>query len=120
MERGPPCSGTADDLWQRRTNQRAARQKLIALRRAERIADSFEALWHRTDLSDARIGYLRRVRREQYCAATEIDIDERQPVSQLLEQIAETGDMTVAEAIRMAKQQLVEVVSNSDVDHFTG
>ena len=81
-------------LW-RRTNQRAARLKLLALDRAERIAVSHDALTDRTDLSSTMIGALRTTRRAQYERVTGVPLAERTAFRAVLEQVAETGEKTV-------------------------
>jgi len=88
-----------NEFWQQRTNRRDAQRMLIRMRRFEHIARHCEALDGRADLSARRIMRLRTRKQERYRRLTGIEIDERAFVLPVLEELAETGDTTVAEAI---------------------
>lgn len=88
-----------NEVWQQRENRREAQRTLAAMKAAERIAASFETLWTRCELSDARIGYLRGIRSEQYRQLTGIELNERHIVRPLLENLAATGETTVAQLL---------------------
>lgn len=88
-----------DEFWQRRANRREAQRALLRLKRAEELADNTEALDLRDDLSELRLMALRSRKQEEYRRVTGIEIEERAFVRPLLERLAETGEMTVAEAI---------------------
>lgn len=88
-----------NEFWQQRTNRRDAQRLLIRMRRFEHIARHREALDGRADLSARRIMSLRTRKQQRYRRLTGIEIDERAFVLPLLEELADTGDTTVAEAI---------------------
>lgn len=87
------------EFWQQRSNRREAQRMLIRMRRAENIARNCEPLDGREELSELRIMILRIRKQDAYRRLTGIEIDERAFVRPVLEELAETGEMTVTEAI---------------------
>lgn len=74
---------------------RDAKRKLIALNRAERLAERLRETERRDDLSprllDAHVTRLR----EQYRRLTGIEMEDRDMLQPLLEELAETGELAV-------------------------
>ena len=101
----------AEEAWQRSANKHAARRELISLRRTENLAQRVETLSERrTDLTARSLASLRELMRAAYRKVTNIEIEERDVMRGLLEQMEKTGDYTVDEL----RQDVRRLLRNAD------
>ncbi len=91
--------GEAEAFWEKRERQHDAKIKLASMKRlGSPIVRSWEELPARVDLSEWQIGYWRKRREKEYLESVGVPIEKRDEFQELLEEIAESGQMAVQQA----------------------
>jgi hypothetical protein len=106
--------GCEDEASEREKRRAQAKLELAFLRQNDRIAESYENLATRTDLSAAQIQGWREIRRIEYRRATGVEIEQRSALKAGLRHLAETGEITVEELIKRLRQDYANGLSSDD------
>lgn len=87
-------------MWQRRSNRRAARIKLLQIKRLSRLKPTADDVKGRDTMTESRIRFAVARNRRLFEVASGFPFEFQNDIRAALEQIVETGDRSVEDVIQ--------------------